>query len=255
MDYDAELAGYDVALHRAWAIGAYDRVLDIGCGAGGTTRAAARMTSAGSAFGVDVSAPAIARARSVAAAEGLSNVAFEVADAQTHPFEPGSFDLAISRFGTMFFDEPVAAFANIGRALRAYGRLVMLIWQLGERNEWDVAIRQALPGEPPPGPDPFSLGDRRTVEGILAAAGFTDVEATGVEAPVYFGPDTDAALAWVRGFACTSGVLQRLEPAAAARALAGLRDMLDAHRTDDGIRFGSRAWIVTGRRAQVIEAS
>ena len=119
----------------------------------------------GGALGVDISAPAIERARELARAEGLRNVTFEHADAQVHRFPPERFDLVISRFGTMFFDDPVAAFANIRRALRPAGRLVMMVWQAHERNEWDVAIRQSLAGPEGPaaaasaGPDPFSLAD------------------------------------------------------------------------------------------------
>ena len=98
---------------------------------------------------------AIERARELARAEGLRNVTFEQADAQVHRFPRERFDLAISRFGTMFFADPVAAFANIGRALRPAGRLVMMVWQAHDRNEWDVAIRQSLEdprGRRPPPP-------------------------------------------------------------------------------------------------------
>jgi SAM-dependent methyltransferase len=94
--------------------------------------------------GVDISAPAIERAQELARAEGLSNVAFEHANAQVHRFLHERFNLAISRFGTMFFDDPGAAFANIRRALRPAGRLVMMVWQTHERNEWDLAIRHSL---------------------------------------------------------------------------------------------------------------
>src|SRR5918997_1528248 len=113
MDYDAELRLHNKALRRACAILAHERVLDIGCGAGQTTREAARVASHGSAMGIDTSAPMIARARALAAAEGLRNVRFEHGDAQVHPLPSQGFDVAISRFGTMFFADPVAAFRNI----------------------------------------------------------------------------------------------------------------------------------------------
>jgi SAM-dependent methyltransferase len=254
VDYDAELTRYRAVLHRAWAVQPHDCVLDVGCGTGQTTREAARIARAGSALGVDLSAPAIARARKLAQAEGLRNVTFERADAQAHPFAQDYFDLAISRFGTMFFDDPVAAFGNIGRALRPAGRLVMVVWQAHDRNEWDLAIHQALSGPDGPtavageGPDPFSLADPTTVEGILRAAGFADIGLTDIHEPIYYGPDPAAALDWVRGFACTNKVLKRLDPAAAARALVRLRDALAARMSDDGIWFNSRAWIVTAHR-------
>ena len=172
---------------------------------------------------------------------------------QVHRFPPEHFDLAISRFGTMFFDDLVAAFTNIARAVRPAGRLVMMVWQGHERNEWEIAIHQSL-GEregsvaAAPGQDPFSLSDPATVEVILDAAGFADVTFTDVHEPVYYGPDVGAALIWVRGFACTNEVLKRLDPAAAARALERLRQTLAAHASRNGIWFDSRAWIVSARR-------
>lgn len=154
----------------------------------------------------------------------------------------------------MFFDDPGAAFANIGRALRPAGRLVMMVWQAHDHNEWDAAIRLALgtAGEPATipagGPDPFSLADRPAVTQILDAAGFAEVAFTDVREPVYYGPDVAAALDWVRGFACTNDVLRRMDPAAAARATGRLREALAAHLSQDGVWFDSSAWIVTARR-------
>jgi SAM-dependent methyltransferase len=186
--------------------------------------------------------------------QGLRNVTFECADAQPRRFSQQGFDLAISRFGTMFFDDPAAAFANIRRSLRPAGRLVMVVWQGRERNEWDGAIRQSLGtaeglvAAVSEGPDPFSLADPPAVKEILDAAGFTGVTFTGVHEPVYYGLDVTAALDWVRGFTCTTELLKRLDPAAAARALERLREALAAHQSDDGIWFNSCSWIVTARR-------
>ena len=252
--YDAELRRHNEALRRACGIQFRDHVLDIGCGAGQTTRQAASAAQAGSALGVDASAPAIERARALTRAEGLRNVTFERADAQDHRFPSERFDLAISRFGTMFFADPVAAFANIRRAMRPAGRLVMMVWQAHERNEWDVAIDQSLEAAagplalPSAGPDAFSLADPPAVTEILEAAGFAGVTFTDVREPVYYGPDLDSALAWVRGFTSTSEALKRLDPAAADRALGRLREALGAHLGDDGVWFNSRAWIVTAQR-------
>ena len=248
--YDAELQRHNSVLRRAAGVQPHEQVLDIGCGAGQTTRQAARAASAGSALGVDVSATAIERARELARAEGLRNVAFDQGDAQTHPLPPARFDLALSRFGTMFFAEPVAAFAAVGRALRPNGRLVMLVWQAGDRNEWDVAVRRSLEAAgPSAGPDPFSLADPPAVTGILRAAGFAGMTFAEVDEPVYYGPDVAAALDWVQGFTSTSEALNRLDPDAAARAVARLRATLAAHLAEDGVWFQSRAWVVTARRA------
>jgi SAM-dependent methyltransferase len=240
VDYDAELHLHYEVLRRACGVDPREQVLDIGCGAGQTTREAARAAVAGGALGVDISAPAIERAREIALAQGLRNVTFERGDAQTYRFAQERFDLAMSRFGTMFFADPVAAFGNIGRA-----------W---ERNEWDVAIRRSLagPGESAAagsgGPDPFSLADPATVRAILAAAGFSDVTFTDVHEPVYYGADVSAALDWVRGFACTSQVIGRLDPAGEARAVSRLREMLAAHLSDNGVWLDSRAWVISSRR-------
>src|SRR5215204_1516027 len=183
VDYDAELRLHDEVFRRTYYIGADDRVLDIGCGTGRTTRDAARSAGEGSALGVDLSASMIERARELARAEGVHNVAFEQGDAQVHRFPADGFDLAISRFGTMFFDDPVAAFANIAVALRPAGRLVMMVWQEHEHNEWSVEIERALgpEGSPVPASDArkaFSLADQGTVEAILGAAGFGEATST-----------------------------------------------------------------------------
>jgi SAM-dependent methyltransferase len=251
MRYDAELRRHNEVLRAAVGVKPHDHVLDIGCGTGQTTRQAARSAGAGSALGVDVSATAIKRAAELARAEGLGNITFEQADAQVHHFPPERFDLAISRFGTMFFGDPVAAFANIGRALRPAGRLVMMVWQARERNEWDVVIHQSLKAAgATEAMDPFSLADPPAAREILRAAGFAGVAFADVDQPVYYGPDVAAALDWVRGFTCTSEALKRLEPAAAARADERLRKALAAHLSDDGVWFDSRAWIVTAHRHQ-----
>ena len=209
------------------------------------------MAAAGSALGVDISSAAIERARELADAQGVGNVTFEVADAQVHRFGRERFDLAVSRFGTMFFADPVTAFSNIGRALRPAGRLVMMVWQAHDRNEWDMAIRRCLEGSAAgasAGADPFSLAEPAAVTAILEAAGFTGVTFTDVREPMYFGPDVATALDWIRGFACTREAFGRLDPDAAERALGRLRVMLAEHNGDRGVRFNSRAWIVTARR-------
>jgi SAM-dependent methyltransferase len=253
VDYDAELRLHDEVLRRRYRIRADDRVLDIGCGTGRTTRDAARSTAEGSALGVDRSAPMIERARELARAERVGNVAFEQGDAQVHRFPEGGFDLAISRFGTMFFDDPVAAFANIARALRPAGRLVMMVWQGHEHNEWSMAIERALaPGRSPvPAPggrEAFSLADQDAVEAILGAAGFGEATFTGVHRPVYYGPDVAAAMEWVGGFTSTRESLTRLGAAAAEQALERLGEAIAAHAGEGGVWFDSRAWIIEAHR-------
>src|SRR5436309_3200526 len=171
--YDAELRRYNEHFRAAVNVGPQDHVLDIGCGAGQSTREAARAAIEGSVLGVDISEELLQVARQRSAEDELYNIVFELGDAQVHAFPAAYFDLCISRFGVMFFADPVAAFTNIGRALRPDARLVLLVWQGHDRNEAPGAIRKAL-GAPPPastaGADPFSLGDPGRTEAILTAA-------------------------------------------------------------------------------------
>lgn len=252
-DYDAELRLHNELFRAAARVGSRDRVLDIGCGTGQSTREAARAAVNASAVGVDASARMLERARQLSDDQGLPNITYQQADAQVHPFPPAHFDLCISRFGTMFFADPVAAFTNIGRALRPAARLVLLVWQGRDRNEWASAIRQPLttatpkPTPPTRSPDPFSLADPAITEGILAAAGFTEVSFTDVHEPVYYGPDSATAFANVLRL-WDKDLLANLDAATAEQARTRLRATLAAHNTDSGVYFDSRAWIITARR-------
>jgi SAM-dependent methyltransferase len=183
----------------------------------------------------------------------VPNVRFEVGDAQTYPFRSGVFDLAISRFGTMFFDDPGEAFCNIARAIRAGGRLAMMVWQAHDRNEWAVAIDEALdvrgPGETAaPGRDPFSLAEPATVRRILTAAGFDDSHFQDIDVPVFYGRNVDAALGFVSRFANVSDALTRSRPRLAGTIITRLRATLDMRASQSGVWLDSRAWIVTARR-------
>jgi SAM-dependent methyltransferase len=250
-DYDAELRRYHEHLRAAIDVRPADRVLDIGCGTGQTTREAARAAATGSAVGIDISAARLARARRVARAEGLRNVSFVQADAQTRRFRPGRFDLAISRFGTMFFADPVAAFTNVGRALRPGARLVQLVWQPRGRQEWDAVIDEIFAGDQPapaPAADPFSLADPTTAGAILTAAGFTAVDVTGVQEPVYYGPDAASALRAMLSLQMTKDLLAPLDAASTRHVLGRLRAALATHQSSGGVFFDSRAWLITARR-------
>ena len=252
--FDAEDRPHNERFRAATGLTARDRVLDIGCGTGQSTRDAARAATAGSALGIDLSAQMLEHARRISRAEGLANVSFMQADAQVHAFPAGGFDVAISRFGSMFFDDPVAAFGNIGHALRPGGRLVLLVWQARERNAWSTRIREAIAGDaelpPPPatGPSPFSLGDPAVAGAILAAAGFTEVSFTDVHEPVYYGPDAAVALDVVRGLRSTRDLLAGMNETQTEQAVARLRATLAAHETSEGVFFDARTWIIAARR-------
>jgi SAM-dependent methyltransferase len=230
-------------------VGRHDRVLDIGCGTGETTRDAARDAMAGSVLGVDVSAPVVERARRLTEQAGLHNVSYLQADAQVHRFPAEHFDLGISRFGAMFFGDPAAAFTAIGHALRPGARLVLMVWQSRDRNEWSTMLRDAVGVAAPVAPDdPFSLADPDASAAVLAAAGFVDIAATDVREPVYYGPDVEAAYRFVLDMRHITELLARADAATAERARRRLRAAIAEHDTGDGVHLGSRAWIITARR-------
>lgn len=163
------------------------RVLDLGCGTGPTTvELARRVDPDGSVLGVDLTAEMLVRARQRADHEGVSNVRFEHADVQTHDLGTDAYDRAFSRFGVMFYADPVAAFSNIHKALKSGGALGFVCWQAVMANEWMLvpgmavaSVTGAPPAMPEPGqPGPFSLCDAERVRQVLGSAGFSDVEVT-----------------------------------------------------------------------------
>ena len=257
--YDIELRAHHEHLRAAYGIRSGDEVVDIGCGAGLTTREAARAAAPGCVVGVDVSERMLERARELTAAERLGNVRYELGDAQVHRFDPARFDVAISRFGTMFFSDPVAAFANIAAALRAEARLVLLVWQRFEDNEWARAIAAALGDAaqpPPPGADPFSLGDAAATARLLEGAGFDGIRFESVHEPVLYGHELDDALTFVRGFQSTSSALASLDDGEAARTVERLRETLAAHYSAErGVVLDSRSWLITAQRTAVARRS
>jgi SAM-dependent methyltransferase len=250
--YDRAMAGYHHGLLAAAHIGGIDRVLDIGCGTGQTTRDAARAADAGSALGVDLSSSMIDIARRRAAMEGLTNVRFAQVDAQIHAFDAETCDVAISRTGAMFFGDPAAAFSNIRRSLRPGARMALLTWQPPAANEWirelsvALAAGRQLPTSAPDAPGPFSLSDPGRVKTILTRAEFTDIELTTTKAAMWFGEDIDVANHFVLGQ--FGWMLEGLDNTRRARALDALRATLTAHETDDGVVYESAAWIITATR-------
>jgi SAM-dependent methyltransferase len=249
--YDAELRAHHAHLRAAYGIRPGDSVVDVGCGAGLTTREAARAAAPGRVVGVDVSERMLERARELTAAD---NVRYELGDAQVHRFDPAGFDVAISRFGTMFFSDPRAAFANLAAALRPEARLVLLVWQQREDNEWAREIDAVLgDARQPPAPaaDPFSLGDRAATARLLEGAGFDGIGFEDVNEPVFYGRDLEAALAVVRGFQETTAALASLSDDEATKTVERLRELLAAHHTGDrGVVFDARSWVITARRSR-----
>jgi SAM-dependent methyltransferase len=250
--FDRSLAGYRNGFLGAADVHGTDHVLDIGCGTGETTRDAARSAVSGSALGVDLSTRMIELARRRAVQEGLRNVAFEQADAQIHSFDSQAFDVALSRTGAMFFGDLVAAFTNIGGALRPGGRLALLTWQPLPGNEWIREFTTALaagrdrPAPPPDAPGPFALSDPERVRAILSAAGFTSIELDPANEGMWFGDDADDAYAFVLGL--LGWMLEGLDDAGRHRARDALRSTMAAHETNGGVVYESAAWIITASR-------
>ncbi|HEX9258054.1 MAG TPA: methyltransferase domain-containing protein [Acidimicrobiales bacterium] len=261
LQWAEEADRYERAGSRIWdrfvetgAIASSDAVVDIGCGTGKSTRDAARLAPHGSALGVDLSAPMLERARDRSRAEGVTNVAFVQADAQIHSFDEQAYDVAISSFGAMFFGDPVAAFANIGRALRPDGRLALLAWRELGRNEWVTAVRGALavgrqlPEPPPFAPTPFALADPDRVRQILAASGYVDVALDAIDEPMEFGVDADDAWAFMSTIGIVQGLTRDLDDDKRTEALTALRRTITDHDGPDGVLFGSSAWLISARR-------
>ena len=178
-----------------------ERILDLGCGTGGTTvTLAGAVTPGGSVVGADISADMLARARTRAREAGASSVQFVHADAQTEQFGMNTFDAAFSRFGIMFYRDPVKAFSNVRAALRDGGRLSFVCWQSIFANEWMMVPGMAVmsvTGTPPPmpavgEPGPFSLSDPEHVISLLVSAGYRDVGTTEHNDKVVF-PETEVA--------------------------------------------------------------
>jgi SAM-dependent methyltransferase len=253
---DRMLAPFGAAVVEAAAIKPGERILDVGCGCGATTLEAASLAGpTGRALGIDISLPMVTRARERSAERGLST-AFSVADASLHDFEPGSFDLLLSRFGVMFFDAPAEAFANLHKALARNGRLAFVCWRTMSENPWlSVPLRAAMPLLPPfdppaPGtPGPFAFADNARVAAILTQAGFRDVGLTPFDADIVLGAP--------QGDAVEDALEQTLEIGPLARLLANLSDDLRAriadtvraelarHRTAAGVTLPGATWIVT----------
>ncbi|MGV9349608.1 class I SAM-dependent methyltransferase [Streptomyces spiralis] len=234
------------------------RVLDIGCGAGATTCAAARRAAHGEVLGLDLSGPLLDEARRLAGAQDLPHVRFEQADVQTWPFPQGAFDVALSQFGVMFFDDPETAFGNLARALRPDGRLAFLCWRPITENEWfrlsfDVVAKLApVPAAGgPQAPGPFSLADPDRIRTLLEGTGFTAVTVRPVTEPMRVGDDVEDVVGCLLdspGLRSALAAADAQGPGTAA-ALEAARKTAECHLGPGGVTSDGAAWLVTADRA------
>ena len=245
--------GLHEPLLAAAAIGAHDRVLDVGCGTGQATRLAARAAVDGHATGVDLSRPMIEQAREIAWEAGLANTTFMAADAQVHPFAPRSFDVAISHFGTMFFADPAAAFTNIARALRFDGRLVFVVPRSVLQVEWFTVPYSAVAGHSPEGDDVsrmFSLASADVVLPLLHGAGFDPVELTRLDRTMRFGPDALAAAEFYADSGPMRVLAERSPELTRDRLIEMLLPVLEPYADSDGVHIPGAHWLVEARRGR-----
>jgi SAM-dependent methyltransferase len=226
-------------------------ILDIGCGGGETVLELARAVAPdGAVVGIDLSAAVLAFARR--AAEGRERVRFVQADAEAYPFEPASFNAAFSRFGVMFFADPIAAFINIRRSLKPNGRMAFVCWRALEENQLDILpLRAASPHLPPlPAFDaevagPFAFANPDRVRGILERANFGEIEITAHDDQVGSG-DLDTML-MVCSQVGALGKILRESPELRAATLPAVRAALAAHDGADGVKLTAATWVVTAR--------
>jgi SAM-dependent methyltransferase len=244
----------DILIDRAGAK-AGKRIVDVGCGCGATTIAFAQAVGpTGHVLGVDISAPMLARARQLAPA-GLP-VEFVLADATVHKFVPASFDLMVSRFGVMFFAEPVLSFANVRKALGSSGGLAFACWREPRDNPWLMVPLQAaykhvakLPQLGPEDPGPFAFASEARVHGILGAAGFAaiNMEPCHLSLDIAIGQGLDAAVQAALEIGPASRAIEGQPADIRAAAAASIRDALKPFVRGQSVPLAASIWMVTAR--------
>ena len=255
---DVMFADLTNAVLEAARVGIGDRVLDLGCGNGGTALAAAeRVTPVGSVTAVDVSGPMIDRAQERADAAALVNITFVLGDASVYPFAENSFDAVISRLGVMFFDDPAHTFARLGPALDTGGRVAFGVWRGPRENLWAMepvaAAKPFLDMPPRPGPEepgPFSFADPDRVRRVLANSGWQDIDLTPLDFRIPLGRTMQDALNFVMEMGPLSAPLGEVTGENRTKAIDAITGVLEENTDDDGIvRLAGACWIVTARAA------
>ena len=248
---DRAFSGLEALLvNEVAALGARN-ILDVGCGTGSTTVAIAQSVgSQGKCLGIDVSEPMLAAARARAAWEG-SSARFVQADAQTYDFGSPNFDLIVSRFGVMFFDDPVAAFANLGRAASDDGELRLIAWRSADENAFMLTAERAaaplLDGLPvrSSGPGQFAFADETEVRGILTDAGWHAVELRPVDVPCSF-PTRDLTH-YISRLGPVGRMLSTCDEQTRAKVVEAVLPAFEPYVCADEIRFTGACWLISAR--------
>jgi SAM-dependent methyltransferase len=236
------------------AAGRKRSVLDVGCGTGATTLAIARsLGGSGRAVGVDISEPMIVLARERAARERVP-ATFIVADAAAHAFEASSFDMLVSRFGVMFFDDNVRAFANLRRAARPGADLRLIAWRSPADNPFMTAAERAaapllpcIPARRPRGPGQFAFADAERVHGILAESGWADIDIRSLDVACAF--PADRLDDYLVRLGPVGRILQDADEQTRGRVVASLRAAFNPYLHGDEVRFDAACWMIRGRAA------
>jgi SAM-dependent methyltransferase len=235
-----------------------DKVLDVGCGFGDTAiKLAERVGPNGSVLGIDCCEAFLKVARHDAAASGMTNIDFIEGDVQFHPFEP-EYDFCFSRFGTMFFENPVAGLRNMRKALKPGGRMAAIVWRVIDDNPWlglpkEIVLRYL----PPPGddartcgPGPFSMANQEMVTKQLEVAGYTDINFQRVDAPLMVGHNPDDAVNFQLALGPAGEVFREAGELAEQRReeiVAALQSELGRYATAEGITMASSSWTISAR--------
>jgi len=229
-----------------------DGVLDVGCGTGSTTLAVAqRLGEKGRCVGIDISEPMLDAARARAEREGIP-ARFIRADAQTHAFEPASVDMIVSRFGVMFFDDSVRAFANLRRAARDTAELRFVAWRSGLENPFMTTAERAaaplLPAIPvrrPDGPGQFAFGDRRRVSHILEESGWAEIDVRPVDVLCIF-PEKEL-IGYLTRLGPVGQILQQTDEPTRTRVIETVRAAFEPYVHGSEVRFNAACWMVGAR--------
>jgi SAM-dependent methyltransferase len=238
-------------------VSAGERVVDVGCGTGSTTiELARRVGPDGRVLGLDISDLLLDRARDNARAADVANAEFLEGDAQTHEFSGGAYDLVYSRFGIMFFEDPVAAFANMRRALTSDGRLAFVCWQALMSNAWMsvpvMAASSVLGAFDPPStdsPGPFFFADPERVRNVLGSAGYADIDVRPFETTM----DTESSevsewLGFILRMGPLGGAFLDAQDEDRERTMAAVLEAVAPHESNGTYRLPASTWVVTARR-------